>query len=136
MKAAVHAPHERAQLTFLKKNAVMVIALLAALITSLIVPVDRTYLDYFDWKTLTCLFCVLAVVCALRNINFFYLLARQVVQRFRTARMSVLALTYITFLGSMLIATGRVDENEVLVRGELCQHFFGISTKHVGMIHA
>ena len=39
-------------------------------------------------------------------------------------------------LGSMLIATGRVDENEVLVGGELCQHFFGISTKHVGMIHA
>jgi Na+/H+ antiporter NhaD/arsenite permease-like protein len=47
---------------------------------------------------------VLAVVCALKNINFFYMLARKVVQLFKNARMSVLALVYITFVGSMLIA--------------------------------
>lgn len=54
--------------------------------------------------TLTCLFCVLAVVCALKNINFFYILARKVVQLFKTTRMSILVLVYITFIGSMLIA--------------------------------
>lgn len=89
---------------FAKKNAVMLIALLAAIVTSFIVPVDKEYLDYFDYKTLTCLFCVLAVVCALKNIRFFYMLARKVVQLFKNARMSVLALVYITFIGSMLIA--------------------------------
>lgn len=89
---------------YINKNAVMCIALLAALITSFIIPVDRAYADYFDYKTLTCLFCVLAVVCALKNIKFFYMLARKVVQLFKTARMSVLALVYITFIGSMLIA--------------------------------
>lgn len=89
---------------FVKKNTVMCIALLAAIITSFIIPMDRQYLSYFDYKTLTCLFCVLAVVCALRNINFFYMLARKVVQLFKNARMSVLALVYITFIGSMLIA--------------------------------
>ena len=89
---------------FVKKNAVMCIALVAAIITSIIVPVDKEYLGYFDYKTLTCLFCVLAVVCALKNINFFYMLARKVVQLFKNARMSVLALVYITFIGSMLIA--------------------------------
>ena len=89
---------------FIKKNAVMCIALLAALITTCIVPVDRQYLDYFDYKTLTCLFCVLAVVCALKNIRFFYMLAHKVVQLFKNARMSILALVYITFIGSMLIA--------------------------------
>lgn len=89
---------------FVKKNAVMCIALLAAVITSFIIPVDAAYLGYFDYKTLTCLFCVLAVVCALKNINFFYMLARKVVQMFKNARMSVLALVYITFIGSMLIA--------------------------------
>ena len=91
-------------LAFIKKNAVMCIAFIAALITSFIVPIDREYLNYFDFKTLTCLFCVLAVVCALKNINFFYILARKVVQVFRTARVAVLALVYITFIGSMLIA--------------------------------
>lgn len=89
---------------FVKKNVVMVIALIAALITMCIVPPDREYLRYFDYKTLTCLFCVLAVVCALRNIRFFYALARRVVRLFKNARLSVLALVYITFIGSMLIA--------------------------------
>ena len=89
---------------FIKKNAVMCIALLAACITAFFVPVDTAYLGYFDFKTLTCLFCVLAVVCALKNIRFFYLIARKIVQKFKTARMSVLALVYITFIGSMLIA--------------------------------
>jgi Na+/H+ antiporter NhaD/arsenite permease-like protein len=91
-------------LCFIKSNAVMCIAFLAAVITSFIIPIDKEYLDYFDYKTLTCLFCVLAVVCALKNINFFYILARKVVQLFKTARMSILVLVYITFIGSMLIA--------------------------------
>ena len=89
---------------FAKKNIVMLIALLAAIVTAFFVPPDRQYLEYFDYKTLTCLFCTLAVVCALKNIRFFYMLAHKVVQLFKTARMSVLALTYITFIGSMLIA--------------------------------
>lgn len=89
---------------FIKKNAVMFIALLAAIITCIFVPVDEKYIEYFDYKTLTCLFCVLAVVCALKNINFFYMLARKVVQLFKNARISILALVYITFIGSMLIA--------------------------------
>ena len=91
-------------LTFIKKNAVLCIALCAALITSIIVPPDKAYLDYFDWKTLTCLFCVLAVVCAFKNIRFFYALAQKIVVLFKDTRASVLALTYITFIGSMLIA--------------------------------
>ena len=88
----------------IKKNVVMFVALLAAVVTMFLVPPDREYLDYFDVKTLTCLFCVLAVVCALKNIQFFYILAKKIVQLFRNARVAVLALVYITFIGSMLIA--------------------------------
>ena len=89
---------------FLKKNAVMVIAFFAAIITMFFVPIDKAYLGYFDYKTLTCLFCTLAIVCALKNIHFFYILAHKIVQLFKTTTISVLALTYITFIGSMLIA--------------------------------
>ena len=89
---------------FLKAHAVMMVALTAAVITSFIVPVDAKYFGYFDFKTLACLFCVLAVVCALKNIRFFYILAQRIVRCFRNARLSVLALVYITFIGSMLIA--------------------------------
>lgn len=95
---------KRTVLRFVKKNIAMTAAFFAALATSFIVPPDGKYLGYFDVKTLTCLFCVLAVVCALKNINFFYILARKIVKSFKNTRMSILALVYITFIGSMLIA--------------------------------
>lgn len=89
---------------FVKKNAVLCIAVCLAVATAFIVPPDKAYLSYFDFKTLTCLFCTLAVVCALRNIRFFTVLARKIVQLFKNTRACILALVYITFLGSMLIA--------------------------------
>ena len=91
-------------LAFAKKNVVMLVAAAAALISCIFVPVDSAYASYFDLKTLSCLFCVLAVVCALKDVNFFYILARHVVKRFKTTRLCILALVYITFIGSMLIA--------------------------------
>ena len=91
-------------LSFAKKNAVVLIAALAAIVTSFIVLPDREYLGYFDWKTLTCLFCVLAVVCALRNIRFFYTMAKAIIRKFKNTKYCILALVYITFIGSMLIA--------------------------------
>ncbi len=90
--------------SFAGKNAIMLVAFAAAAITSIIVPPDGEYVGYFDFKTLACLFCVLAVVCALKNIQFFYTLAKKIVQCFRNARLVILALVYITFIGSMLIA--------------------------------
>lgn len=89
---------------FVKQNAVMLIAFVAALVTSFIVPPDGEYLGYFDFRTLTCLFTVLLVVCALKNVRFFYTVAEWIVKHFKNARMTALALVYITFIGSMLIA--------------------------------
>ena len=91
-------------LGFVKANAVVLIAAVAALVTSFIVPPDSEYLGYFDFKTLTCLFCVLAVVCALRNIRFFYTMAKAIIRKFKNTKLCILALVYITFIGSMLIA--------------------------------
>ncbi|MBR3875593.1 MAG: citrate transporter [Clostridia bacterium] len=89
---------------WVKDNVVLIVAFFAAVITSFIVPPDSEYLGYFDFKTLACLFCVLAVVCALRNIRFFYTLAKAIVRKFRNAKIAILVLVYITFIGSMLIA--------------------------------
>ncbi|MBQ8448274.1 MAG: citrate transporter [Clostridia bacterium] len=89
---------------FAKRNTVLLIAIAAAAITSFIVPPDAAYLGYFDFKTLACLFSVLAVVCALRNIRFFTILARKIVKLCKNARLCVITLIYITFIGSMLIA--------------------------------
>ena len=55
----------------IKKNVLMFVALLAALVTMVIIPPDKEYLKYFAFKTLPCVFCVLAVVCAQKTIRFF-----------------------------------------------------------------
>ncbi len=93
-----------AVLSFIKRNIVLTVAFLGAVVTSFIVIPDKEYISYFDFKTLTCLFCVLAVVCALKNIHFFYILAKKIVQKFKNARACVLVLVWVTFIGSMLIA--------------------------------
>ena len=91
-------------LYFVKKNVVLCVAALAALVTCFLVPPSAEYLSYFDYKTLACLFITLAVVCALRQIRFFAILARKIVQGCGSLRLLALALVYITFIGSMIIA--------------------------------
>lgn len=89
---------------FAKNNTVLLIALAAAVITCFFVPPGKEYLGYFDTKTLTCLFCTLAVVNGLKNISFFEILAGKIVSFFKNTRSVIIALVYITFIGSMLIA--------------------------------
>ncbi len=91
-------------LRFLKKNSVFCIAALAAVVSCFFVPPDKEYLDYFDWKTLSCLFITLAVICALRNIKFFTIVARKLVIMTGNLRTLFVLLIVITFIGSMIIA--------------------------------
>lgn len=89
---------------FVRKNAVFVVALVAALATCVFVPFDRAYPTYFDFKTLTSLFCMLLVVNALKNICFFKTLARRIIRLFKTSKGCVCAIIVITYIASMLIA--------------------------------
>lgn len=100
--AARRALHSAA--CFFRGNAVFCIALIAAAVTACLVPPDRAYLSYFDLPTLACLFATLAVVNALRNQRFFTVLAEKIVAATGNLRNCVLALVWITFIGSMLIA--------------------------------
>ena len=89
---------------FIKSSAVLLVALAAAGITCIFVPVDKEYLGYFDLQTLTCLFCTLAVVAAFKDIKFFEWLADIIVRRFKNMRNIVLALVFVTYFGSMIMA--------------------------------
>ncbi len=99
-----HASPAQGIMDFIRKNAVLAIAFCAAVISSFLIPPDKDYLGYFDIKTLCCLFATLAVVCALKNIRFFSILAGQIIQWTGNSRLAALTLIYITFIGSMLIA--------------------------------
>ena len=91
-------------LKFVKKYTVFCIASVAAAITCFFVPPDKEYFTYFDLRTLACLFLTLAVICALRNIKFFTIIARKLVLITGNLRSLFFMLIIITFLGSMIIA--------------------------------
>ena len=88
----------------IKNNVVFFVALTAALLTMFIIPPDEKYIGYFDFKTLACLFCTLAVVNALKSIGFFGYIAGKIIIRAGNLRIATLLLVYITFIGSMFIA--------------------------------
>ncbi len=87
-----------------KDQPVLSAALAAMLITCIVVPVDREYLDYFNLQTLATLFCTLAVVSAFDHIHVFEILSRNIIWKFSNLRNAVIALVFITFVGSMLLA--------------------------------
>ncbi len=89
---------------WLKKNIVVIVAFIAAFLSSIVVRPDSKYLDYIDTRTLSTLFCGLAIVTALDRINVFRNLAQRIVSKFSNLRNAIIALLYITFIGSMIIA--------------------------------
>ena len=90
-------------LSWCRANAMPVLAVLAAAITAIFVPPDGEYLGYYDLRTLACLLSMLAVVCALRRLGLFSLLAERLLRRFHTARSVVTALVLLTLLASLLL---------------------------------
>ena len=86
---------------FISRNGIACIAALAALVTMALVPPDAAYLGYFDLNTLACLFSLLAVVRALRNIGFFDAVAKRAIRSFKTLRGLGCALIGLTLVCSM-----------------------------------
>ena len=89
---------------FVLNNTVAVIAFVLALVTVFFVPIDKQYLHYIDYKTISCLFLISCIISAFKDINFFYAIARHIIIQFNTLRKSYIALITITFIGSMIIA--------------------------------
>ncbi|MBO5417335.1 MAG: citrate transporter [Clostridia bacterium] len=90
---------------FIKKNTVLCIAFVAALVTSVIVKPDASEcVSYIDFKTISCLFATLAVVCALKNIGFFTKVSHVIIEKTGNLRLGAAAVIFITYFGSMLIA--------------------------------
>ena len=91
-------------LGFVKKEVVLSIAIIAAIITMFFVPIDKEYLEYFEIKTLIALFCMLAVVAGLKDTNVFELVSRKLIALFKTRRAVIYCLIYGTFFFDMIVA--------------------------------
>lgn len=90
--------------SFVKKEVVLSVAFIAMVITCFFVPPNKSYLDYFEYKTLISLFCMLAVVAGLKNTNVFELISKKLIGLFRTRRAVIFALIFGTFFFDMIVA--------------------------------
>lgn len=88
---------------FIKKEAVLCIALLLALISAFVTPPDREYTGYIDFRTLAILFCLMSVMAGLQKIGLFRRIAQGLLGRVKSCRSLVLIFMLLCFFFGMLI---------------------------------
>lgn len=91
-------------INFIKKEVVLSVAIVLTIVTCFFVPIDKEYLNYFDYSTLICLFCMLAVVAGLKSTNVFELISRKMIGLFHTRRGVIYSLVFGTFFFDMIVA--------------------------------
>lgn len=89
--------------SFVRREAVLVISLVCALLSMLAVPPDAAYAGYIDLRVLCLLFCLMAVVAGLQQCGLFTVLAQRLLIGRKQLRLLYLALVLLPFFCSMLI---------------------------------
>lgn len=88
---------------FVKKETVLCIAALCAVLTMFLIPPDREYLHYIDFRVLCLLLCLMAVVAGFKSLGAFQWLTWQLLRRIRSGRVLGLTLVMLPFFCSMLV---------------------------------
>lgn len=88
---------------FFKKEVVLCVALLLALLSACVVLPDREYAGYIDLRTLAILFCLMCVMAGLQKTGVFSRIARGLLGRVKGLCGLVLVLMLLCFFSSMLI---------------------------------
>ena len=88
---------------FIKKEIVLVIAFVLAIVSAFIVPVDGEYISYIDFRTLAILFCLMGVMAGLRENGVFSALASRLIGLAGSMRQLALLLVGLCFFLSMFI---------------------------------
>ncbi len=88
---------------FIKKEAVLCLSALLAIVSMLFVPPSFDYISYIDLKTITLLFCLMAVMAGLGEIGVFSAMANALLARTKNFRTVSLVLILLCFFTSMLI---------------------------------
>ena len=89
--------------TFIRREPVLVIAALAALVSCFFVPPDEVYLGYIDFRTLALLYCLMTVTAGLRAAGLFAYMAHTLCVSTGSIRTMGLLLVLMSFVSSMLI---------------------------------
>ena len=89
--------------TFAKKEAVLCIAVMCAVLTMFLVPPDAGYPGYIDLRVLCLLLCLMAVVAGFRSCGAFQWLACRLLSRGGGGRGLAVTLILLPFFSAMLV---------------------------------
>lgn len=90
-------------INFIRKDTVLCISAILAVISMFFVPPSAGYLSYIDFRTLALLFCLMAVMAGFREIGVFSALANSLLEKSKNFRSISLTLVMLCFFTSMLI---------------------------------
>lgn len=88
---------------FCKREIVLSIAAVLAVISLFFVTPDSEYIDYIDFRTLGILLCLMAVMEGLKEIGVFEVLAQKMLDKVKNIWQLITILTMLCFFFSMLI---------------------------------
>ncbi|WP_143317187.1 SLC13 family permease [Clostridium sp. HBUAS56017] len=100
MKLVLNIPKKQYIFSYIKKEVVLTIAALLALLSSI---VSMPKLQYIDFKVLILLFNLMIIVAAFENLKILDYFATKLLTKCKSYRSIVFSLTFITFFASMLV---------------------------------
>ena len=87
----------------MKKEPVLSIAVILAVISMFFVHPDAAYVSYIDFRTLAILFCLMVIVAGMREIGVFDYIAQSLLNRVQSISGIVMILVLLCFFLSMVI---------------------------------
>lgn len=90
-------------LNFFRKEAVLCISGILALVSCFIVPPSAAYAEYVDFRVLILLFCLMLVVAGIRESGAFTVICEALLKRFRGIKSVGALLVLLSFFMSMLL---------------------------------
>lgn len=88
---------------FIKKEAVLCISGILAVISCFIVPPSAAYAGYIDLRVLILLFCLMLVVAGIRQTGAFTVICEALLKKFRSIKAVGLVMVLLSFFMSMLL---------------------------------
>lgn len=88
---------------FIKKETVLTVAIVLAVISAVPVVPDKTYAGYIDFRTLSILFCLMAVMAGLQKLGVFRKVAGMLLRHTHNTVQLVEVLVLLCFFFSMVI---------------------------------
>ena len=83
------------------QNLIVIIAWILAVVSMFFIPFDKDYFWYLDFKTLICLFVMMLIIGAFKNLRIFTVIAKMLIKKLKNTRLLTVSLVMMTYVFSI-----------------------------------